>query len=750
MKIPSRFWNIIPLRFKSKIQARFQPDNALTFPENAYFLTPDVNGNFTKAMVDNAVALGEEYIVFDADTLDVHYEESIHELYGGLLMAYLYLTNIKKTALNPLILDFRKVNIDCFPDPNNVLLKHDFINLESCENIILKFGTVDGDRYKRSYATQSEIKFEDTMLVRSGKGCKDIIVDGGNAAGFMADMLASIVYGSKTIAFEETEKNYYIQPDGRFESIFYNVNPNTYDRFGLTGGVGFNRLLKYDMEDVTFKFFNINNTLLAQLDNCQYFESYNFPDVSGIVKMKVNVNPLNGMQESPNIMYHRLEYNPNNGTIVRNMSIGDNHRGGIANIGAHAIIENNNFFTTERYYTVPAFPDTTRYHVNCEDAVSRNLIIRNNTFNTRFNMLLLTHNLNADITNNIFIGEGNASIFIYQLLYGSITNNDFQSTGTVNAGTGTNKGNIIVSGNTGTPKVALTNAAEWRNNTFSNNIINGRGKCNNNTFTNYNVDRLNWTKDIHDNEFIGLTGYSITLPKVYVYRNNFKDFTFRLQDGNNKEEQIVFDTVEIDNTTSPALDGFYRNYGDAQIIAVNSTFKKFKINNTRTNEAIDFEDGNWYFENCLFTDIQDYLIILGSNIANNIPEKFYFKNCTFQGSGLIASNTVWGTGMNYEIIFDNCTIDSLLTMPSSYSFGTVTMPTLIEPRTQPIPILERDDVNVRTIVRVDFHLFALKIRNKNTLVIDLDKDVIAAYIHYTATPNDFEYSIDGGLYWDSL
>ena len=239
------------------------------------------------------------------------------------------------------------------------------------------------------------------------------------------------------------------------------------------------------------------------------------------------------------------------------------------------------------------------------------------------------------------------------------------------------------------------------------------------------------------------------MPNVYVYRNNFTDFYFRFADGDDTEELIIFDTVEIDNTDSPNLDGFWRTYSDSKIVAKDSTFTKFKINSTRVNEDINFENGNWYFENCNFIDIENYLIILGSNNANNIPEKFYFKDCTFTGSGLIASNTIYG-GMNYEVIFDNCTIDPLLTMPSSYTFGTVTMPTLIEPRTQPIPTFEWDAINVRMIVRTDFHYFTLMIRNKNTQEIVLNKTVIGGYTHYDNTPNDFEYSIDGGVYWDSI
>lgn len=726
-------------------------DAEITFPENAYYLEPDVNGHFTKEMVE-AAAVGNDYIVFNDtgltnSSLDIyHIESPINTDFQASNRVYLTLEDIQRTELNPLTLDFRKIDINCFPDLSNIELSHDVFHFMRCSNINLKFGKVEGDRYRRTFATEAERAEEDTVFIRAGRGSQNIVVSSGDVSGFMADVVSGIVNGSGTISFTETAKQYYRQPDGRYESIFYDIDTVNNEFFGLVGGVGFWRLLKYDMEDVTFKFYDASENYVSELNNCQYFESYPFP--AGVSKMKVNVKALNGRTEDPTRFEHRLDYNPNNSCAVRDMRIGDNHRGGIANIGASAIIENNEFYTSEKYYTVPSFSDTTRYHINCEDAVSRNLIIRNNTFDTRFNQLLLTHNINADITNNTFTNGGNSDIFIYQLVYGTIRANHFSSA-IVEGGTGTNKGLLVISENTGSPQVQLSNGAEWKFNTFSDGLVKNQGKANNNTFTNYNIDRLKWTKDILDNNFIGIAGTSITLPNVYVYRNNFTDATFRFQDGDSTEDLIIFDTVTIDNTNSPNLDGFYRNYSDAKIVAKDSTFTKFKINSTRVNEDIDFEHGNWYFENCDFLDIENYLIILGSNNANNIPEKFYFKNCTFTGSGLIASNTIYG-GMTYEVIFDNCTIDPLLTMPSSHTFGTVTMPTLVEPRTQPIPTFEWDAINIRTIVRTDFHYFTLMIRNKNTQEIILNDTVIGGYTHYSNTPNDFEYSIDGGLYWDSI
>lgn len=713
----------------------------LVFPDNAYFLKPNSTGDFTKEMIDNVVSNGENYIVFDSDTLNIHYEKS-----GNLKQGWL--SYIRLDGIKDITLDLRKTFINCFPSSENKRQAHRVFLFENCENIILKAGKVEGDKFKRTFDTPEEMATENTIFIRSGRGSINIIIDGGDVSGFMGDVESSSVYGSKSIAFHETEKTYYLQPDGRYESIFYNIDTDTYKYFGLTGGVGYYRLLKYDMDDVTFKFYDENNKYVTEINNAKYFGIYQFPE--GVKKIKVNVNAMDGRTESPTYFGHRLEYNPNNGTVIKNMKISDNHRGGVANIGASATIENNEFFNTKRYFDVPLFSDTTRYHINCEDAVSRDLVINNNTFSNKFHKILLTHNISADITNNTFIGDF-YNIFIYNLIEGNIQGNNFISKGVVNGGAGTNNSQVIISDNIGSPEVQLTSGAVWKNNNFSDGKLKGRGKAHHNIFKNYNIDRLGFTKEIHDNEFIGITSTGYTMPNSYIYKNRFKNVSLRFQHGDNIEEQIILDGVEIDNTNTPETHALYRNYSDAKIIAINSTFKGVKIKNRRVNESIDFEDGNWYFKNCTFTDIENYLIVLGSNLTNNIAERFYFKNCTFIGSGLFASNTIY-SGMNYEIVFDNCTIDPNITMPSNYTNATITMPTIVEPRTQQTPKITRGEANfpLCTIIRVGCHYFTLKIRNKNTQEIVLDKIVASGYLHYNDTPNDFEYSIDGGVYWDSL
>jgi len=666
-------------------------DGGLTFPDNAYFIEPDINGNFTKAMVDNAVALGEEYIVFNADTLDVYYEDAPHLVGNDSRPVYLYFESIIATEENPITFDFRKVYINCYLNPNNILEPHILFNFEYCENINLKLGTVEGDKYKRTFLNEDgsinedETYFENTLLFRADSGTKNLVTDGGDGAGFMADMMSSIVTGKASIDNAPLELDYYVQGDGRYESRFYDVDPTAYATFGLTGGLGYNRLLRYDMEDVIFKFYDISEVFISEITLAQYYIIYPFP--INARKMKVNVRAMDGRNESPTNFGHKLEYEPNSGTVVKNMRIGDHHRGGIANIGANTLIDNNVFYSSQRYWDTPKFgigtnESTTIYHINCEDAVSRNLVISNNTFEDKFHRILLTHNINVDITNNIFpIGDNyNINIFIYDLMFGNFTGNEFN--GSVTGGEGTNTSQVLINNNTGACDVQLSNGANWTNNNFTGGSLRGFGKCSSNTFTNIDYGFGTWTKEITNNTFNGTSEtYNSALPDSYIYNNTFINTGFIFNNGD-KLDTIVLDTVNIDYTATPVNEALYRSSKPLTIIGIGSIFKDAKIHHRTINKGVDFIDGDWYFENCTFQDITDYIIKLNVNTANTVPINFYFKDCAFTGSGDFID--VVSTGNNYNIVFDNCTYGTV-TMPPSYTEGIVTMPTIVEPRTQQIP-----------------------------------------------------------------
>lgn len=720
-----------------------------TIPNNAYYLQPNGSGIFTKQMIEDLVASGEDYIIFDADTLNIHYEESIYTSSGWDTHLLL---EIKAPVESPVTLDFSNVYINCYPNAIDELLAHRAFVFENCENLIVKFGDVEGDKFKRALSTNEETNTENTQLFYSGKGTKNLIIEGGYTAGFMGDVGASNVMGEGHIDTTPLANSYYVQSDGRYESVFYTINTTTYSDFGLVGGLGYNRLLYYDMEDVKFKFYNASDVLIDSIVQAKYFERYAFPTDETIVKMKVNVRAMDGRTESPTNFGHNLQYNPNIGTIVRNTSISDNHRGGIANIGSHATIDNVHFFNTQRYFDAPKFgingnTNSTTYHINCEDAVSRDLVIKNSVFSDKFHKVLLTHNISADIDNNTFTGYGN-NVFAYDLISGYIRNNTF-SPGIVNGGQGTNKGNVIISNNTGNPKVNLTNGAEWTNNTFTGADISGKGKANNNTFTNSDYGYVNFTKEIYGNTFIGNDG---SVPYIrsgaYIYDNDFVDTYLRFNHDTYLDAPIVLDSITMNNSASPAIYALDRagSSSSVPVVCINSTFNTPKIKHSSVNQATNYVEGSWYFENVDFTNIENHFLYIGSNVANENPAKFYFKDCTFTGSGNFM-NTIYG-GMNYEITFDNCTIAETITMNVASTNAPVTLPTFTEPRTQPIPVIT---YNVdRTEIATDFHIMTLKIRNKNTQEIVLDADVNSTYFHYNATPNDFEYSIDGGVYWDEI
>lgn len=723
--------------------------NAILLPEaiplNAYYLQPNGTGDFTKSMVESAVNAGNKYIVFDADTLNVDYADENHFI--DEINYYIDL-ELVGTPEAPVTLDFRNVYINCFPDEADLLKKSAVFSVRNSDYVNFKFGTVEGDKFKRALNTDAETAFEQSYLVVSSFGTKNLTIEAGNLQGFMGDVVTGSPFGSAHIDTNPLANNYYAVGDNRYESGFYNVNPALYPDFGLTGGLGFNRLLYYDMEDVTFKFFNSSNTQIAEITGAQYFERYAFPNVAGIAKMKVNVRAMDGRTESPTNFGHNLQYNPNTGATIKNTLMADNHRGDISNIGANATIDNCEFVTNARYSTVPEFgtvtePFSTRYRFNAEDVVSRNLVLSNNLFKDKFHKIILISNLNANVTNNTFEGTGN-NISTNRLLSGTFSGNVF-GTGEVTGGYGTNKSTVSITNNTGTPDITLSNGANWTNNTLSGGLISGKGKASNNTFTNYNFGGLDFTKETHTNNFVGYTGTPELQANDYVYKNNFTNVSFRIAENGLITDSVVLDSLVIDNRTNNALYVIDRYNTPMTVIVTDTELKGAKFKYATINEGIDYVEASWYFNNCTLTDIDDHLFYIGKNSANNVPVKLYFKNSTLSGSGDFIKNLF--SGMTIELVLDNCTVDPLLNLPS-YTTSTVTIPTITAPRTQPIPTITRN--GTRTEIATAFHIMSLQIRNKTTSEIVLNEDVCSTYLHYNDTPSSFEYSIDGGVYWDEI
>lgn len=723
------------------------PSVDISFPVNHFKLDPNENSRFTKEMIDDSIESGENYIVFESESIDVRYEDS-EEVVGGW-STYLDV-NIKATEESPITLDFRSALINCYPNSLDNTKSHRFLSIKNSENLNIKFADAEGDKFKRPLLDNSETSLENTVLFTVGSGSKNIVIDGGDLSGFMADVGNSSQYGEAAIDTDPLSNFYEHKGGGVYESGFYEINTDEYSEFGLTGGLGYNRLLYYNMDDVVFKFYDSNNVKIIEITEAKYLERYSFPNTPGIAKMKVEVIATDGRIEDFTNFGHRLEYNPTYGTILRNLRISDNHRGGIANIGSNSTIDNCTFFNTQRYFDSPKFgvngnTNSTTYHVNCEDVVSRNLKINNCHFYDKFHKILFTHNLSVEITECVFDGYG-YNIFCYDLIEGVFSRNTFYSDGQVNGGIGTNKGLVEISNNTGNPSVKLSQGANWINNNFNNCSLSGKGKMSGNTFTNSDYSYLEWTKEMKDNIFTGNNGgVQYVSVGTYNYLNHFINTGFRFQHGDSNDK-IIFDNVIIDNELNPLNDSLYRYNSPVNIIVINSTLKDSKIYHRISGQPVSYNEGYWFFDNCDFNNITNYIIKLSVSEGNESSVKFYFRNCTFSGSGdfiNLSNNNIY-----YEVFFENCVIDPMINMPNTYEEQQIPNVAITEPRTMPEPNLTNrgDYIEVSSI----FHIFTLIIRDKVSKDIVFSGDVNKGYRHYTENVNGFEYSIDGGLYWDSV
>ena len=315
----------------------------------------------------------------------------------------------------------------------------------------------------------------------------------------------------------------------------------------------------------------------------------------------------------------------NSHITVKDCKIYDNHRGGISNCADNTLIEGCEIYNNGMDSSIgaPLFPDSTRYAINCEDAVSRDVIIRNNHIYYGINGLLMGC-YNAVIENNIFNNINGVGIYSNNTTV--VKNNKFY-----------NSNGIFIMG-----------SVEEFVCYFENNIV------------------------INEFKVINI-GTSNKKGNLYIINNYFKIRGFYINAPSETNLiKVVFNNNYVETRPHPALN----NYADLMLIAsecynnhfkyqnVNATFYEHYIkggNNTWENARLNIRSvdhpkvlfTNDTFINCIF---------VGFIGTTDTEYEFKFQSCTF-------INTTIGFRGNYvprrdevksHMILFNCdiTIDS--------------------------------------------------------------------------------------------
>lgn len=340
-----------------------------------------------------------------------------------------------------------------------------FIN---CYNSKIINGEIKGDIYNRSFTDggsgfNSEKGQEHTTGIRIGTNTYDCNLENLDIHGFMGDAIAMETrpfnksFSYFTSPTGTMQKGFY-EKDGTIsvkEGAYFSKNMTTINREELkrksplypnilqlvTGG-GFTRIPKMANNTVEILFFNNENEFIKK-QTAKYLDKILLPFGCTGIKLQLIDEGLEEEIPHPKMAYAQQA---SSNIVVRNCKLHDNHRGGIANCSDDTLIEKNEIYNNGMDSSIgaPLFPDTTRYGINCEDSVSRNVIIRDNNFyNLPGSVTVGCYNMT--IENNTFTNAG--GIYIVNNFSTKIVHNKFYESNFVSVGHSTEPQKITVKNN---------------------------------------------------------------------------------------------------------------------------------------------------------------------------------------------------------------------------------------------------------------------------------------------------------------
>lgn len=729
-------------------------------PEDACYMQPNEYGDFTQQMFDQALYNGCKYIVLDADVWNIIYKDSPLIYPWSRTRHKIKLSSIQRTVENAVTIDCRKCFINCYHDRDSVMDGHYVFYTVESTNINIRFNHVEGDKYKRLFTSGTqELMQENTIFLKAGAGSINIKIDGNYVSGFMADAVSGSLSPSVLLNFDP--KYYPIEGSTNLwktENMpLTQVNNLKYGTLSFSTGNGYNRIPNWDMFNYTTVFLDENNIEISRDLDGGFLKTTPIP--INARKVYVIVKSNDGYRLDGTATYRLFGfpygYAVNSNLEILNTSITDNHRGGLANLGAYAVVDNCSLYNNQRYWDTVKFGDSTRYEINCEDSISRDLQIKNCTIKGKFHNILLVANFSADLFNND-ISSAPYSIVIYSLIKGKIYGNNFsgESSNILITGDGNNEQLIKVYNNTGKVTLYPSYAAEIYNNTFINSSIQKYfGLVHDNVFINFNFSYALFTKDIYNNTFIGMQNINpYIIETAHVYKNNFSECYFLFMHGSNNGSNVrLFELCSFSGKKTQdgvVKKSFQSDYSNLDTVFLNCDFDGQTFYHKNTNTPVDKVRANWYFKDCNFNNMEGVLFTLYTNVnkLNNTPINIFFSNCTFDGIGKIISYELLPLRINVK--FHNCTIDSRITLPSEYDNTDFLLPEKSKDNLYPNFKSIYNSTKQMVSLSIPFATCKMMVRN-NTTKVTKEFNACRIYNYYLDGQdiNDIEFSLNHGYTW---
>ena len=602
---------------------------------------------------------------------DAYYLKSLEQSeidYGRTQSDYLVLRQdtridypFQRTIPNNTVFDSTEATIDCYSNPATPAVHNTIFMQSASVNVQFKCGIILGDRLKRPFVGAGDLLNEGTYFVAFFYGARDVRFSAIDSSGFMGDTVSSNQNGSRGLLLNDTGADVLTETNPGVSGIYLSAMLPLYPLEGnivaIYGGIGFNRFPP--IKNAKLYFYNASNVLLSTVD-AAYLQHIKVPDTA--TKFKVSNE---GVPGQAGYFFFQVVLNPASGQIIENSIIRDHHRGGVSNVNNDTVIVNTTFINTTDYNLKPAFPDTTRYAINPEDAVSNSLKVLNCKFISRYHSLLVVDLVYLKVkdcvfSNNVF------NIYLYHIKQqSSIKDCVFNAGGMGTEGKYGIKHIITVANN------VFNNSAFENNYDFvsTNNVFNGGiiasplpadgvikkwGKFENNVctecFTAGGDFRGQKNNVFEDFQGLGYISASQLDDYAIVPANTFINLPLKSNSGgtfvHNGGSYTYTDVTKTYNV----------NFNTLQTrVFHNATLTGIGFIQDTLGGPVDL--GSHYFYNCIIDiGIAEQFFLAYNNVPNTKPNRFYFKNCTVTCSTPKYLVVRSFSGYVSDFVLDNCTL----------------------------------------------------------------------------------------------